>query len=191
MNLYGSFNYNSGYLEDDLEFSKTYKLYACPICNNVTLLHIYTDESMINWSYNGEREQYNEEKILFPITSLESNAMPKEVKEAFEAALKIRNIDNNLCLMALRRTLELILLNKGATKWGLKEKIEEIAAKGILPDALKEASKFTKFLGDSAAHGNGSETSLNDVNTMIEFVEYIIEYLYILPHKIERYKTKI
>ncbi|MFR6509389.1 MAG: hypothetical protein ACLUPF_08405 [Dorea sp.] len=34
----------------------------------------------------------------------------------------------------------MILKDQGATKWGLKGKIEEIAAQGKLPDTLKEAS---------------------------------------------------
>lgn len=96
-----------------------------------------------------------------------------------------------MCLLALRRTLELILIEKGAKKWGLKDKIEEIAEKGILPDTLKEASSLTKILGDSAAHDKEIEIDQQDVESMAEFVKFIIEYLYVVPDKINSYKERL
>ena len=93
--------------------------------------------------------------------------------------------------MALRRTLELMLNDKGATKWGLKKKIEEIAEKGLLPDTLKEASSLTKILGDTAAHDKDLEIDQYDVEAMAEFIGFIIEYLYIIPDKINNYKERL
>lgn len=93
--------------------------------------------------------------------------------------------------MALRRTLELILKDKGATKWGLKDKIEEIAEKGLLPDTLKEASSLAKLLGDSAAHDKELDIDEHDVESMAEFIGFIIEYLYIVPSKITTYKEHL
>src|SRR5699024_3519251 len=146
---------------------------------------------MIKHYNNDILEYYDKKTILFPINNIESSSIPQKVKEAFEAALKTKGIDKNICLMALRRTLELILKDKGATKWGLKDKIEEIAEKGLLPDTLKEASSLTKILGDSAAHDKELEIDQYDVEAMAEFVGFIIEYLYIVPDKISAYKVRL
>ncbi len=161
------------------------------MCHKVTLRETYSDETMMEPNYNGEMEYYNKKTILFPINNIESGSIPSKVKEAFEAALKTKEIDKNICLIALRRTLELILKDKGATKWGLKDKIEEIAEKGLLPGTLKEASSLTKILGDSAAHDKELEIDQHDVESMSEFVEFIIEYLYIVPDKINTYKERL
>ena len=191
MNKTGEYSWGSRDVGDDtFMFSFKYVMFVCPICHKVTLLEIYGDESMME-PFNGKINWYTEDKILFPVNSLDNNAMPQKIKEAFEAALKVRDIDNNICLMALRRTLELIFVDKGATKWGLKDKIEEIAKKGILPESLKEASSLTKKLGDSAAHDRDIEVDSSDLNSMIEFVEYIVEYLYVLPYKIDCYKKRL
>lgn len=176
--------------EDDLNFNYTYDMFVCPICHKVTLRETYGDETMMEPNHRGEMEWYNTKTIVFPINSVESTSIPLKVKEAFEAALKTKNIDKYVGLMALRRTLELILKDKGATKWGLKDKIEEIAEKGLLPDTLKEASSLTKILGDSAAHDKDLEIDQYDVESMTEFVEYIIEYLYVVPDKINCYKER-
>ena len=94
-------------------------------------------------------------------------------------------------MLLLRRTLEIILTDQGATKWGLAEKIEEIAQRGLLPDSLKEASFFAKRFGDSAAHGKDLVADEQDMNSLIEFIEYIIEYLYIIPSRLKEFKMKI
>jgi len=162
------------------------ELFACPVCHKLTL----REKTMKRNSYY-EIEYDDKETILYPINSINSCAIPIEIKEAFESALKIKNIDKNVCLMALRRTLELILKDKGAKKWGLKDKIEEIAEKGLLPKTLKEASSLTKMLGDTAAHDKELEIDQHDVESMAEFVGFIIEYLYIIPDKINTYKERL
>lgn len=176
---------------DILCYSYNYQMLFCPVCHKVSLLETYGDEDMQEYDRFGEPNYYSRDTILYPINTIDSNAMPKNIKEAFESALKVRNIDVNACSLLLRRTLEIILTDQGATKWGLKDKIEEIAAKGILPDSLKEASFFTKKYGDSAAHGKELTADDCDIEKLIEFIEYIIDYLYIIPTKIKQFKKRI
>lgn len=188
----GEFQWGSRDLEyEDFDFHYTYEMFACPVCHKVTLRQTYSDETMIEPDWRYGMIMHSSKTVLFPINNIDSGAIPPKIKEAFESALKTKNIDKNICLIALRRTLELILKEKGATKWGLKDKIEEIAQKGLLPDALKEASSLTKILGDSAAHDNDLEIEQYDVDSMAEFVEFIIEYLYIIPDKINAYKERL
>ena len=187
----GEYSWGSRDIEyEDFGFSYKYELFACPVCHKVILLETYSDETMI-YGYDLDQMRCDEEKrVLYPINSFESDSVPLKGKAPYEAALKIKSIDKNVCLMALRRTLELILKDKGASKWGLKDKIEEIAAKGLLPDTLKEASSLTKILGDSAAHDKELDIDQNDVESMAEFIGFIIEYLYIIPDKINTYKEQ-
>jgi len=176
---------------DDFSFFFNYKMFACPVCHKITLMETYGDETMIAPNYSGEYVWFTEDTILYPINSIDSKSMPKKIKESYEAALKVRNIDTNACVLLLRRTLEIILTDQGATKWGLAEKIEEIAQRGLLPDSLKEASFFAKRFGDSAAHGKDLVADEQDMNSLIEFIEYIIEYLYIIPSRLKEFKMKI
>lgn len=177
--------------DSEFDFLYKYELFACPVCHKVTLRQAYSDETMIHFHNCDEYSYYDSKNILYPHSSIESTSVPKKVKEAYEAALKTKSIDKYICLMALRRTLELLLKDKGATKWGLQAKIEEIAAKGLLPDTLKEASSLAKILGDTAAHDKELEIDQYDVEAMAEFVGYIIEYLYIVPDKISSYKLRL
>lgn len=192
MNLRGMYSYNShDYKYEEFDFNCDYELYECPICHEPTLYSDYSDETMfVPFRDDGYME--HDTKIMFPVNQLSSDkGIPDKVKKAYEAALKVKNIDMNICLIALRRTLELLLKDQGATSWGLKSMIEEVAGKGVLPDSLKEASSLTKMLGDTAAHDKEMEISQHDVESMSEFVNYIIEYIYVVPQKISAYKENI
>ena len=192
MKKVGEYSWGSRDLKySEIDFLYKYELFACPVCSKVTLRQTYADETMI---YDNGCDQMicgNEKTILYPPISVESSSIPPKVKEAYEAALKTKSIDKYVCLMALRRTLELLLKGKGATKWGLKDKIEEIAAKGLLPDTLKEASSLAKTLGDTAVHDKELEIDQYDVESMADFIGFIIEYLYVIPDKISTYKQRL
>lgn len=180
----------------DMEFSEIgflyeYELFACPVCHKVTLRETYCDETMMDCRDYDRSLYYDEERILFPPVGIENDSVPSKISEAYTAALKVKGIDKYVCLMALRRTLEILLKDKGATKWALKDKIEEIAERGLLPDALKEASSLAKMLGDTAAHDKELEIDQYDVEAMVEFVRYIIEYLYVVPDTISTYKKRL
>ena len=192
MQRVGEYSWGSRDIEyTDFDFHYGYELFACPVCHKVTLRETYGDETMIEYRNHDQMVWCNQKSILYPTNSMESNSIPTKVKEAYEAALKTKGIDKYICLMALRRTLELLLKEKGATKWGLQAKIEEIAEKGLLPDTLREASSLAKMLGDTAAHDKELEIDQYDVEAMAEFIGYIIEYLYIVPDKISTYKERL
>lgn len=192
MQKVGEYTWGSRDVEfSEIDFFYKYELFACPVCHKVTLREIYSDETMMNCCDYDQLSYFDERSILFPQNSIESKSVPQKIKEAYSAALKTKGIDKFICLMALRRTLELLLKDKGATKWGLKDKIEEIAAKGLLPDTLKEASSLAKLLGDTAAHDKELEIDEHDVEAMAEFIGFIIEYLYIVPDKINTYKKRL
>lgn len=194
MKKVGEYSWGSRDIEfSEIEFLYQYELFACPVCHKVTLRETYGDETMVSgYSYNYDQPSYyDEKKILFPPNSIDDNSIPQKVKDAYASALKTKGIDKYICLMALRRTLELLLKDKGATKWGLKDKIEEIAAKGLLPDTLKEASSLAKLLGDTAAHDKEMEIDQHDVEAMATFIGFIIEYLYVVPDKINSYKKRL
>ena len=192
MQQVGEYSWGSRNLEEsDFDFLYKHHLFACPVCHRVTLRQTYSDETMICYRNADDLSYYSEKSILYPLSDIESGSIPSKIKEAYEAALKTKGIDKYVCLMALRRTLELILKDKGATKWGLKDKIEEIAEKGLLPAALKEASSLAKMLGDTAAHDKDLTIEQYDVEAMAEFIGFIIEYLYVVPDKIDSYKRKL
>lgn len=160
-----------------------YRMYSCPVCGKVTLFQQYWDVAQRGYC-NGEEEDYTQDEILYPTNTFQGEYLPEAVQAAYEAALKTKNIDFAVCLIALRRTLEIICKEKGAEGRDLWKKIEDLSKKGVLPPELKHASTITKAYGNMGAHDTDISIRKYELEQIIDFVRYILDYLYILPAKL-------
>ena len=168
-----------------------YQMYICPVCGKVTLNHQYWNNGMTHLDENGNEIDDISEEIIFPVNSISKIYLPESIRKAYEAALKIKKIDAASCLMALRRTLEITCNDKGANGKNLWNKIEDLSNKGTLPPQLKHASTITKTYGNIGAHEEEVTVSDNELNYIIEFVKYILDYLYVLPQKLDAVQKKM
>lgn len=190
MNLVGEYKYS--WDENDGYYGYyNYQMFACPVCGKVSLVEQYWDVAQRTYNSKGEIEDYDEETILYPVNTVKTNNLPPQVKSAFESALKTKNIDTAVCLIALRRTLEIVCKEKNAVGHNLWKKIEDLSNKGILPPELKHASVITKTYGNMGAHDAEISATKQELEQVIEFVQYILDYLYILPDKINKIQEKM
>lgn len=181
-------NENSEY-EYEMQEDFEWKLLSCPVCHFLTLFQIYTDESMQALK-NGKVEQLYEKQVIYPENRLILNEVPREVSNAFESALKIKKIDRQICLISLRRTLELICKEKNANGKTLQVKINNLIKKNIFPKDLENAFSVIREYGNSGAH---SDINLTDyqLNELIRILYSVIDYLYITPNKAVKMKEKL
>jgi hypothetical protein len=172
---------------DVITFGKAWYLYLCPVCIEVTLeRHSWFSEEM---GPNGEPFVY--EDILYPAFSTKENYIPKGVKDAIDAALRVRNLDGAICILALRRALEKMCKDKGAKGKDLFEKIKDLQTKNILPEIINNVSYILRKEGNSAAHADDVDFDTETVNLMIEFTKTILDYVYTLPEKIRKAQERI
>lgn len=171
---------------EEQEFQEDFNwfLLKCPVCRMLSLKEDYTNESMINF----KEEQIYDERIVYPKTKYDFNYTPKSIQRAFESAIKVSKIDLDICLLSLRRTLEMICKNKSAQGNSLEQKIKDLVAKNILPATLNDSSWLIRNMGNDAAHADAIHYTEYEVEQIIEFVEQIITYLYELPERILRLK---
>lgn len=184
-------NEHKEYSEEGFNYYFIYKTYLCPVCKKITLYEIYWDEFLLDYDSSGKIVESPTEEILYPTTSIDFMGIPAQVASAYAAALKCRNIDTVICLIALRRILEFICHDKQAKGQNLWRKIEDLSSKGILPPELKHASIITKNYGNMGAHDSQINVSQTDINLIFEFVKYILDYLYVLPAKLKEMQEKM
>ena len=156
-------------------------LLSCPVCYKVSLLQTYSNEL-----FNGE-----DIDLLFPECNVNFLGVPVEIKTAFEAALKVKNIDTSVCLLSLRRVLEAICKEQGAEGRNLDNMIKNMLDNGKLPEIMNDACWIIRQLGNDAAHAGEIRVYKSDVEQTIDFLKTIIHYLYTLPVQMERLKEKI
>lgn len=91
-----------------------------------------------------------------------------------------------------RSSLQLALRDKGATGKNLKQEIQDLAEKGTLPPIMKDWSDQIRELGNDSAHPQPGQpaTDARDAEDIVRFLDFLLEYLYTLPHQIEQYRKR-
>ncbi|MDH4035192.1 MAG: DUF4145 domain-containing protein, partial [candidate division Zixibacteria bacterium] len=91
-----------------------------------------------------------------------------------------------------RSALQIVLRGHGASGANLKQEIEDLANKGALPPIMKDWSEHVRDLGNESAHPkpDGPLTSPQDAKDIVSFLDYLLEYLYTLPHRIKMYRER-
>ncbi len=106
-----------------------YRIFSCPVCGNITLVESYWNDEM---EERMAEEFCEEDKILYPNIVDEYLDVPTKINNAFKSAVRSRYLDFTLCMIALRRTLEMICIDKGVTEGMLGKKLKEMESKGLM-----------------------------------------------------------
>ncbi|TKJ39116.1 hypothetical protein CEE37_11905 [candidate division LCP-89 bacterium B3_LCP] len=94
-------------------------------------------------------------------------------------------------LMA-RSALQAAIRDSKAEGNNLKQEIEYLAREGILPPIMKEWSDALRELGNVSAHPLPDQPPTNpqDASDIVNFLDFLLEYLYTLPHRINEYRKR-
>lgn len=118
--------------------------------------------------------------------------LPKKIKKQLEISFGLFFYDKESCAASIRKTIELILSDKGKKKNSLQEKINIIENQW-----LKNVFTGIKEMGNAGTHGNydGEKIEAKDLLDGYELLEAILEEFYykkqeVLGNKAENLKRK-
>lgn len=166
--------------EDYLGTLKWY-FYKCPICEKPVLANQY--------DYNCGPP--NSIDLIYPTLGITPEGIPPKIFQAYEAAVRTRGIDNAICLLSLRRALEMVCKDKNAEGKNLESKIDDLIEKKVLPEMMRDACWIVRQCGNEAAHADDVEFSKREADEAIEYVGSIITYLYSTPVKVADLRRRI
>ena len=176
---------------EDFCCSIDWLILKCCACNNIIFAKIYAGEDTQYVSEGGSVESEEIFDTLYPVITYQNTNVPKKVNNAFLSSIKAQHIDDVICLIALRRTLEIICKDKNAKGNTLKDKILDLTNSCAFPVVINEASDILRILGNEASHGDDFEYDWSIVKEMVNFTQIIIEYVYVIPYRIEQIKYAI
>lgn len=157
-------------------------VFECPVCHKPVLISEYCFDA---------QESMPEIKTEYPTIAVSGDGVPKDIYSAFESAVKTKGIDYSICLLSLRRVLEMICKDKGAEGRDLEKKIDDLIEKKIFPPMIEDACWIIRQMGNDAAHADKIPVYTYDIEQVIGYVATIIDYLYSLPYRVEKMKKKI
>ena len=91
-----------------------------------------------------------------------------------------------------RSALQAALRERKARGANLKQEIADLTSKGLLPPLMREWSDTLRELANESAHPKPGqpETRPQDAADVTEFLDFLPEYLYSLPHQIQQYLAR-
>ena len=122
-----------------------------------------------------------------------SENWPQQVQRFWSQAHQSQNAEiwDGASVMT-RSAMQIALRDQGATGRTLKNEIDDISGKGILPPTMKDWATELRLLGNEAAHPEVDQTDANpqDVRDAIQFLDLLLYYLYDLPAQIKQYRER-
>ena len=109
-----------------------------------------------------------------------------------QAKRNIRDENWDAASVMARSALQLALRDQQASGNNLKQEIDDLAAKRILPPIMHDWSHNIRELGNDSAHPkpNQGPTDPRDARDIVHFLDFLLEYLYSLPHRIAGYRSR-
>jgi hypothetical protein len=91
-----------------------------------------------------------------------------------------------------RSAIQTALREHKAQGSNLKQEIDDLAAKGQLPPLMQEWAHSVRELGNDSAHPqpDQSPTSAQDARDIVRFMDFLFEYLYALPKRINEFRER-
>jgi hypothetical protein len=161
-----------------------YELLCCPSCERVTLRRcrwhdgMDPDDVVFQTLYPAER-------------SREPRGLPERIGKAYEAALKVREIDANAYGVLAGRLLELVCDDRGASGDNIDKKLANLVSKGEIPDKLAEVAKNLRNLRDVGAHATLGDLTPREVPILSDLVRALLEYVYGTPALVEDARERL
>lgn len=150
-----------------------------PLCRTVVFVVVRQGELVA--SYPPERVDFD------------PSGIPTEIVKAFEEVIACHAAQ---CFVAaaimVRKTLELICHNRGAGGGNLKERLQSLRSKVILPPELFDGLDDLRLLGNDAAHVESqiyNQVGREEVEVGIEFAKEILKAAYQYNKLLQRLKS--
>jgi hypothetical protein len=168
-------------IEENMFDECWWAILRCSTCGELSLYKDHWDKTRSIWT----------SKLIYPVPIIAPVEASQDVQRLFQEAVKIKHIAPSLCAVGIRKCLEALCKDKGATKKDLSSNVRELASKGILPEILVQMMDSSRIIGNLGAHAGSSEVTEDDANVLIDFCLAILEYVYVAPSKIASVQRRL
>ncbi len=160
-----------------------YFVAKCNVCSEISF---YTD-----WEESGNLGQLSEAVLLYPTKNKLDKIVPEPIIKDYEEAKKVIKKSPIAFAVLVRRALENVCINKSAVGKNLKQKLDDLGKKGVIPESLSKMADAIRYLGNAGAHAGGEDIDDEEAKILDDFVRAIIEYVYVAPDKLNKLANKI
>jgi hypothetical protein len=175
--------------DEEFDFEGTYFLATCGTCQQLLLYWKQGDPAEEGPS--GAIEYFRNSSLVWPKSAVLEKPVPPIVADIYREAAVVKRLSPNSFAVQIRRALEAVCADKGASGRSLYEMLTELGRRGDLPPVLAEMTDVLRLLGNVGAHASDRTVRPSQVDALDEFFRAVIEYVYIAPAKLHSFRDKL
>ena len=155
----------------------------CTTCEDISL---YFENEWDN-AYGNLEDMFR----AYPLKKKFGSEIPLEISKTYNEVQRIKNVSPIACAVLIGRTLEVICTDQKAKGRTLKAKLDSLVSTGKIPKQLADLADTLRFLRNQGAHATDYEIDHIEVRIMDDFINAMIEYIYVAPSKLIKLKESI
>jgi hypothetical protein len=164
----------------------------CSTCNKSLLYCIHNKDNSLPSIAHGRGDFFlMEDWLVWPSPGYFHVAVPATIQKIYAEASLIKGRAPNAFANQIRRCLEAVCIDRGATKRILADNLKELADRGEIPQTLADMADVLRTLGNIGSHFDDEEVSPEYVPVIDDFFRAVVEYVYIAPHKVKEFKDRL
>jgi len=172
--------------EDNLVEDFDFQTYICSTCKGLNLYGGFRIEK--------ERNDFSEYPSLYPVGSSllppsylvpRRELIPRKLITMYQEIWHLKRRTPVAFVAQIRRALELICDEQNANGVNLASKLQSLTRKGVFPGYIGDLTDLLRLIGNIGAHDSTSFISVWDAESIDDFFRLLVEYVYVLPAKIE------
>lgn len=170
-----------------LNSGDVFDILRCGHCKKETIRKYFWVDG---WEDEDREPNYD---YLYPPAQLQKRYknLPEKVEASLKSAQAVKDIEANAYGVLLRRTLEVICIEQGASGRSLHEQLQDLSAKNVIPATLASIANELKNLGNIGAHAGSGELSSDEAELMTLLCDAIVEYVYSAPTLVNLAKNRL
>lgn len=168
-----------------------YFFYQCPTCDGIS---IYGDFSRYSSKDSMEKCRIYPvgDRLLPQVHRIASvNCLPEAVYKGYQEIWPLKQISPGAFVAQIRRVLEVICRDKNAKGKTLFEMLQDLEIRGILPGHFSTMSALIRRIGNLGTHVDDYAIDVWDAELIDDFFLLIIDYVYVVPSRIERINQRL
>ena len=170
---------------DTYDAGDVWELVLCPVCSGINLRQVN-----VHWGAEPEIGR-RAARVVYPSTGKSFAGLPPAIDSAYHAALKVRHVDANAFAVLLRRVIEGVCLDRGASGRNLYDQLNDLAKKGEIPVQLAEMAHQLRLFGNIGAHFGEEDVTCADAALLDDLCGAVLEYVYVAPGWLDKLKSRL
>ncbi|MFF1955984.1 DUF4145 domain-containing protein [Streptomyces sp. NPDC058220] len=176
-----------GALADEDPSNWTLYLVRCGGCNRGVLVE-HNFETTPNPSGRDKGVLRHIPRTLWPKKSTLSHLVPSDLRRAYqEASTCFAAGAFTAAAVMVRRTLEGVCADQGATGKVLMKSLQELLEAGKIEGRLFDWAQALRILGNQGAHFTGEDVDREDAADALALCEALLDYIYVLTTRYEEF----